>query len=318
MIATPNFHIYRGDGKTLHERGEKLPPFTRPQLLNAPEKYIAEEGVKNAVNVALALGMPLLVTGEPGTGKTELAHSIAHELGLGKPLVFHTTTTATARDLFYQYDAIGHFQSAQNKNSSSIDQFISFQALGLAIQHARNEKDAKPPTRSLVLIDEIDKAPRDLPNDILNEIERLEFTVRETGVKYIADPAYRPIVVMTSNSEKHLPDAFLRRCVFYYIPFPDSKKLESIVRARLQGHPLVAGDHLQKAIDHFLKLRNLELRKKPATAEFLAWAQIPGLEELIQNPVTMSSEKKDALRLSYAVLAKTIDDQKKMEESLGR
>jgi MoxR-like ATPase len=280
---------------------------------------MADEGLKNAVNVALALGQPLLVTGEPGTGKTELAQSVAYELGLGEPLVFNTKTTATAKDLFYRYDAISHFRSAQMKEGASTKDFITFEALGKAIQRAATTMsfDDPLPIRSLVLIDEIDKAPRDLPNDVLNEIDRLEFTVVETGTTYKADPAYRPVVIMTSNSEKHLPDAFLRRCVFYYIPFPDAKKLETIVRGRLQDHPLVTGNHLEKAIDHFLKLRDLPVRKKPATAEFLAWAQIPGLEKLLENPNAMSSEQKDALRLSYAVLAKTIEDQKTMEESLG-
>ncbi|NIM17308.1 MAG: AAA family ATPase, partial [Candidatus Aminicenantes bacterium] len=157
-----------------------------------PRNYIAGEGLRNAVNVALALGQPLLITGEPGTGKTQLADSIAWELGL-PVMEFHTKTTSAAVDLFYQYDALRRFQDAQvpEKKQLNIDDYITYQALGNAIlltmppaeanKYLPEELQGIGPTRSVVLIDEIDKAPRDLPNDVLDEIEKMRFTVKETG-----------------------------------------------------------------------------------------------------------------------------------------
>src|SRR5262249_41495666 len=194
-----------------------------PSRLDAPELYIADKGLSDAVNVALILGQPLLVTGEPGTGKTQLAASIACELELPPPLLFVAKTTSTAKDLFYRYDALTHFHDSHFRQGQlAMESYIAYEALGLAILLSLPVADGDPllpphlrgkgPTRSVVLIDEIDKAPRDLPNDVLNEIETLSFTVRETGRSVTASSGYRPVVVITSNSEKNLPDAFLRRC----------------------------------------------------------------------------------------------------------
>ena len=327
MSKQPAFRLYEGDGKTLHDRGGKLPPFEQLPRLHDPTFYRPDEGLKNAVNVALALGQPLLVTGEPGTGKTELAGSIAHELGLGDPLVFHTSTTSTARDLFYRYDMLGHFHASQfREEPPAVDSFISYEALGLAILLAMDPPKANPflpesfknkgPRRSVVLIDEIDKAPRDLPNDVLNEIEHLTFTVKETGREFRAEPRYRPIVVLTSNSEQNLPDAFLQRCVFYHVAFPGTKELKEIAKLRLGGDEALPNELLDGAAKHFYKIRDLALKKKPATAEFLAWVKI--LKKLPLNPNRIEPKEKDALKLTYAVLAKTIEDQAKMEEHLDR
>src|SRR5262249_10966729 len=177
-----------------------------------------------AGKVALMLQEPLLLTGEPGTGKTQLAFSVAWQLGLDSPLIFETKSTSVSRDLFYNFDNLRRFQAAQVP-SESLDPkaYISFKALGLAILYTLPAAELSEivstgashhePRRSVVLIDEVDKAPRDFPNDILNELEHLYFRVPEMGNRIVrADPALRPIVVITSNSEKGLPDAFLRRC----------------------------------------------------------------------------------------------------------
>src|SRR2546421_1557709 len=281
-MSENGFKLYTGDGTTISERGLRLPLFERAAELNDPAGYLADEGLRDAVNVALMLGQPLLVTGEPGTGKTQLAASIAFELNLSAPLIFHTKTTSTARDLFYRYDALGHFHDAQfRKDESRVEDYIHYEALGLAILLSMNPQEANPylpdqlrdagPVRSVVLIDEVDKAPRDLPNDVLNEIDNMSFTVKETGHTFSADQSYRPVVVLTSNSEKNLPDAFLRRCVFYHISFPARERLKEIVQRRLRLDSNFTPQMLDHALQHFEKIRDLTLKKRPATAELLAW-----------------------------------------------
>lgn len=202
-----------------------------------PEAYLPDKGLIDAVNVALLLGQPLLLTGEPGTGKTQLAYNLAYQLGLGEPLKFETKSTSTARDLFYVYDILGRFHAVQagqlgeTTQRNSVD-FLTYNALGLAIILTNPPESIKnwlpvdfvytEPRRSVVLIDEVDKAPRDFPNDILSEVENTYFRIPELGnVKIPANPDLKPILVLTSNSEKHLPDAFLRRCIYYHILFPD-------------------------------------------------------------------------------------------------
>jgi len=250
-----------------------------------PSGYIPDQGLADAVNVALILCQPLLVTGEPGTGKTQLAFSVAWDLGLEAPLVFETKSTSVSRDLFYTFDNVARFQ-ASHAAGTDLDPrgFMQFNALGLAIvrtldpaERARYTKgvaDDAPPRRSVVLIDEIDKAPRDFPNDILAEIENLYFRIPELGQAAIrANPALRPIVIVTSNSEKSLPDAFLRRCIYYNIPFPDQSRLEEIVLARLPGIAAPEGSMLADVLDFFALVRRPEtaLRKRPGTAELIAW-----------------------------------------------
>lgn len=321
MKERNGFQIYKGDGTTVGARGIQLPPFEQ-LLQDDPAYYIAEKGLTDAVNVALALGLPLLVTGEPGTGKTQLAYSIAYELDLGTPLVFRTKTTSTANDLFYRYDALAHFHDAQfHKDTSPVENYITYDALGLAILRSINSSAANrslpedlrvdSPVRSVVLIDEIDKAPRDLPNDVLNEIETLSFIVKETGEEFKADQSYRPILVLTSNSEKNLPDAFLRRCVFYHIKFPDSVRLKEIVRGRLRFNSDFTPLMLDHAIRHFEEIRELALKKKPATAEFLAWVRI--LEKMNVDPKHLKPGEAEALALSYSMLAKSREDKEMLD-----
>ena len=249
-----------------------------------PETYLPDPGLQDAANVALLLGQPLLLTGEPGTGKTRFAHYLAWKLGLGQPLKFETKSTSVASDLFYIYNTVGRFHAAQTGegSQSSVD-YITYQALGQAILRAKDPSqvvglisDASvhvEPRRSVVLIDEIDKAPRDFPNDILNEIEGMYFRIPELGNREVrAEADWHPVVVISSNSEKHLPEAFLRRCVYYHIEFPDKRRLEEISLTHLGELLSDESPLLQDALALFSRIRAPEnnLRKPPATGELLS------------------------------------------------
>jgi len=317
MKEAINFHLYAGDGTTIAERKLKLPLYTPLNRLTDPAAYVAEKGLRDAVNVALTLGQPLLVTGEPGTGKTQLASSIAHELGLPEPLVFQTKTSSTANDLFYRYDALRHFHDAQFRKEELPDEtYITYEVLGRAILLSMDPTEANPflperlrgkgPLRSVVLVDEIDKAPRDFPNDILNEVENLSFSVKETRRNFSTGQSYRPILVLTSNSEKNLPDAFLRRCVFYHISFPDRARLREIVEKRLKLDSDFVPQKLDHAIQHFEEIRELALKKKPATAEFLAWVRV--LENLRLDVKNLKKGEAETLAFTYSILAKSKED----------
>ena len=312
-----NLELYRGNGVPIDERNQVLPDYEPIKDFDHPKNYIAGPGLRKAVNVALALGQPLLVTGEPGTGKTQLAAGIAYELNL--PLLkFYTKTTSTAVDLFYRYDALRRFQDVHmpEKKHLNIDDYIEYRALGQAILLTNEPKQVKEylpekllekmPTRSVVLIDEIDKAPRDLPNDVLNEVEKLQFEVKETGKTFIAAERLRPILVLTSNSEKNLPDAFLRRCIFYHIPFPSREQLTDIVKKRFSPYRDFTTQHIEAAVDVFLKIRSAGLKKNPATAEFLGWSQV--LEALHLEAEDIKTGKDEALALSLSILAKSRED----------
>lgn len=292
---------------------QPLPPYEQQARLNAPELYQPSPELADAINVALRLGLPLLLTGEPGTGKTQLADHLAWYFNLGEPLVFPAQTTSTATDLFYQYDALGHFQYSQNhREALDTDElerrFIRYRALGEAIRANQ---------RRVVLIDEIDKAPRDLPNDVLDAIDRLRFYVPELNRWYQAQPENRPVVVMTSNSEKNLPDAFLRRVVYFHIEFPTPEAMLAIVAARLHK---ASEDELRPAIDHFYRLRNdrsYRLNKYPATAELLQWVfylrDVGFPFNKLKNIATLSKAERALLRTSYSILAKTKEDLERLK-----
>ncbi len=305
-----SFQLYEQSGQ------KALPEFQFNHRLNDPSLYIPSKELVNAVNVALALGQPLLLTGEPGTGKTQLAHHIAYFFQLGEPLVFNAQTTSTAKDLFYTYDALGHFQYNQNNPQAltpeQVEQkFIRFQALGEAI---------RAQSRKVVLIDEIDKAPRDLPNDVLAAIEAMKFDVVEVDSSYQATSELRPIVVITSNSEKNLPDAFLRRVVYYHIPFPSPESLLKIVSAKVEGY---TDEDLDELVHHFHKIRtdkSLKLKKNPATAELIFWAML--LHKMEFDPQMLkngdiSNQAKQILLTSYSVLAKTQEDLKALQKKFA-
>jgi MoxR-like ATPase len=315
------FPFYSGIGnRQKSELPITLPVSPRSKLLQ-PENYIADAGLKDACNVALLLGQPLLLTGEPGTGKTQLAYSLAWELGLDQPLKFETKSTSIARDLFYTYDALKRFQDLQSGVvATKFLDYITFQALGSAILRSRNPDEVKhllpseilhsEKARSVVLIDEIDKAPRDFANDLLNELELMYFRVPElANEKIVGDPNLQPIVIITSNSEKDLPDAFLRRCIYYDIPFPELERLREIVANRL-GINAGSSHFLQDAFSLFYRLRSnqIGLRKKPATSELLSWL-------IILQKFTHESEnplmQREVVFRTLSSLIKTAEDQEK-------
>ena len=254
----------------------------------------------NSFDSGLFLNKALLLTGKPGTGKTQLAYSLAYQLGLvglvngvEKPLTlkFETKSTSVASDLFYLYDAIGHFRAVQiDKQNVNAAGYLKPGALDEAIIHTNSKAQIKnfkieeflprldfpytEPRRFVVLIDEIDKAPRDFPNDILDEIEQLYFRIPEfCNVRVEANKDLQPILVLTSNSEKHLPDAFLRRCIYYDIPFPDEDRLKAILAQRLEDYLELSDAFLEKGLELFFILQNKDLRlnKTPGTAELLNW-----------------------------------------------
>ncbi|MFN0036267.1 MAG: AAA family ATPase [Saprospiraceae bacterium] len=300
-------------------------PLHNPRLRD-PKLYQPSDALWDAVQVSLLLEQPLLVTGDPGTGKTELASYIADHYGLGKLEVFNAKTTSAANELFYKYDALAHFQqSHQGGEPFPLEEverlFIRYQALGKAIQ-AEN--------RTVVLIDEIDKAPRDLPNDVLAAIDRMEFEVPELDNKpYKA--THRPIVVITSNSEKNLPDAFLRRVAYFHIMPPSEPELVQILQNKV-GYKAAEGDEkeipgyqeeeIKPLVAHFNAICEAKtLQKNPATAELLHWVSL--LHHYKFKPENLVSKSLDVqaraiLLKSYSVLAKTKDDLKELSERLKK
>jgi MoxR-like ATPase len=262
-----------------------LPQFSRERL-RTPEDYVADSALVDAVRVALELRQPLLLTGDPGSGKTRLADFVAYRLGLGKPLVYRVKSTSVARDLLYWYDAIGRFNAPKDASTNALS-FIKYGPLGKAILFANpldkvqsvlppglQVPDGTPRT-SVVLIDEIDKAPRDFPNDFLGELDEMRFSIPEIGrdEEIRAPEAFLPVVIITSNSERDLPDAFLRRCVYFHVPFPDPATLEKIVLARLKGVLAIDGTYLREAIEIFVAVhkRSDVLVKPPGTSELIEW-----------------------------------------------
>ncbi len=221
--------------------------------------YVTSEPLRNAVNVAIALGRPLLIRGEPGTGKTLLAHSIAR--GLSKKLItWNIKSTTKAQDGLYVYDTVQRLNDSRfgNKDVSDIKHYIHLGKLGQAFA---------APEQLVLLIDEVDKADIEFPNDLLNEIDEMSFYIPETDETVKA--AFRPITVITSNAEKELPDAFLRRCIFHYIEFPTPELMEEIVRVHF---PDIRNNLLREAMKTFYSLRDLDdLRKKPSTSELIDW-----------------------------------------------
>ncbi len=224
--------------------------------------YLTNESLEAAVNAALALERPLLVKGEPGTGKTQLAEAVAAALGM-ELIFWPVKSTTRAQDGLYIYDTIQRLYDARfgDGDVKDIRRYIKMGPLGRAF--AAKE-------RCVILIDEVDKADLEFPNDLLHELDRMRFVVNETGDEVVA--SHRPVVIITSNNEKELPDAFLRRCVFHFIDFPDAELMKRIVKVH---HPHVEDALVDQAVVAFYELRQLpRLRKRPSTSELVDWIAV--------------------------------------------
>lgn len=304
-----------------NDKARVLPSRQSNPRLNDPEFYRPSPELWAAVQTALTLGLPLLVTGEPGCGKTDLAAHIAWYYKLGKPEVFNGQTSSSVTDLFYRYDALRHFQHAQVMRDALTPDiverdYIRYQALGAAIKSGETR---------VVLLDEIDKAPRDLPNNLLNALDKLEFSVPETGdparFTFSADPAQKPIIILSSNSEKGLPDPFLRRVAFFDIKFPEAEELLRILADKLEHFKEIDAP---KVVAFFERTRAAEygvLLKKPATAELLHWAaallQLGVNTTLLHAPREMDSTQRQRLAYSLSMLAKTRKDLETLQNAIG-
>ena len=256
--------------------------------------YVATEDLKIAVNAAVALQRPLLVKGEPGTGKTELARQVAAALGM--PLIeWHVKSTTKAQQGLYEYDAVSRLRDSQLGDARVHD-------VAHYIRRGKLWQAFEAETRVVLLIDEIDKADIEFPNDLLQELDRMEFHVYETGQTVTA--RQRPVVIITSNNEKELPDAFLRRCLFHYIRFPDAETLATIVRVHF---PDIKDALLSAALTRFFELRETPgLKKKPSTSEVLDWLKLLLAEDL--SPEDLRREGKNALPRLHGALLKNEQD----------
>jgi MoxR-like ATPase len=224
--------------------------------------YLTSDSLEAAVNCALVLERPLVVRGEPGTGKTQLAHAIAESLELDW-ITWPVKSNTRAHEGLYAYDTVQRLHEARfgDADVSDVRRYVKLGPLGRAFESSR---------RVVLLIDEIDKADREFSNDLLHELERMRFTVAETGDEMIASE--RPVVVITSNNEKELPDAFLRRCVFHFIDFPDAGRMKRIVRVH---HPHVEDALVDQALAAFYELRSIPgLQKRPSTSELVDWITV--------------------------------------------
>jgi MoxR-like ATPase len=235
---------------------------------SSTSSYIVADELALAVNAAVTLEKPLLLKGEPGTGKTRLAEELAASLGV--PLLrWQIKSTTKAQQGLYEYDAVSRLRDSQ-LGSDKVHDIANY------IKPGKLWQAFTAPERPVLLIDEIDKADIEFPNDLLHELDQMEFHVYETGEQVTAK--HRPIVVITSNNEKELPDAFLRRCFFHYINFPDAETLGQIVRVH---HPDIQRDLLQTALEVFFDVRKLpNLKKKPSTSELIDWLKLLLVEDI--------------------------------------
>ena len=257
--------------------------------------YVATEDLRVAVNAAITLERPLLVKGEPGTGKTVLAHEIAR--GLKAPMLeWHIKSTTKAHQGLYEYDAVSRLRDSQLGDPRVSD-------IANYIRRGKLWESFAAEQRPVLLIDEIDKADIEFPNDLLQELDRMEFFVYETGETIRA--RQRPIVIITSNNEKELPDAFLRRCFFHYIRFPDPETMAEIVEVHFPG---IKQRLLSEALGIFFQVRELPgLKKKPSTSELLDWLKLL-LNEDIDETVLREHDQKKLIPPLYGALLKNEQD----------
>jgi MoxR-like ATPase len=289
----------------VQKRATRLPLFERQSKIvsDAPatprfsgtENYIATPDLNVAVNAAVALERPLLVKGEPGTGKTVLAHEIA--AALGAPLIqWHIKSTTKAQHGLYEYDAVKRLRDGQLGDPRVQD-------ISNYIVRGKVWEAFSSPVRPVLLIDEIDKADIEFPNDLLLELDRMEFYVYET--QELVKAVNRPVIIITSNNEKELPDAFLRRCFFHYIRFPDSETMQSIVDVHFPG---LKKELLREALTLFYEVREIPgLSKRPSTSELLDWIKLLVIED-IPPEALRSKDAKNMIPPLYGALIKNEQD----------
>jgi MoxR-like ATPase len=341
----PGEPLFTGSANTRPE--PTLPPPLDP-LLRQTGHYIPSQDLMSAVEVALLLGQPLLLTGEPGTGKTTLASSLAHERFGDRFLEMQVKSNSSRDDLLYRIDEMARFRDAQPaRTPKRLLDYVEFQPFGVAILRAcspdtplrhrsgrevqaddgfldevfgkEREKrvprvsDLLPevrnwdaPERWVVLIDEIDKAPRDTPNDLLEEFERMAFAIPELDLRVVPPKdAPRPIVIVTSNSEKSLPDAFLRRCAYHHIGFPDEKELRKIVASRLAALSMTNA-RLTELMSLFDRFRSA-MQRRPGTTELLQWLKLIDRDSAL-NRSTNRRQMREPLNGLVSVVAKQESD----------
>ena len=252
--------------------------------------FIAGKKLADAINTAIAVGDPLLLTGEPGTGKTQAAYYAAYHLGV-TCIHFQVKSGSTARDLLYDFDMVRYFRDAhlQNVEGREVaelrkENYLEQRALWEAFEKGKEQK-----LPQVLLIDEIDKAPRDFPNDLLYELDQMKFTILETGDTIDAPPELRPIVFITSNSERRLPEPFLRRCVYHHIDF-DDQIVKRAVESRRDDFSALSDEFLALAVRRFLALREKNLRKTPATGELLVWLRVLSLKANGRDPQQLGDD----------------------------
>ena len=264
------------------------------------ERYVATDDLRMAVDASVALQRPLLIKGEPGTGKTMLAEEVA--AGLGKELIqWHIKSTTKAQQGLYEYDAVSRLRDSQLGDGKVED-------IGQYIKRGKLWEAFTADEQVVLLIDEVDKADIEFPNDLLVELDRMEFFVYETGETIKAK--HRPIIIITSNNEKELPDAFLRRCFFHFINFPDKETMKEIIAVH---YPRIKKSLVQEALEVFFELREIPgLKKKPSTSELIDWLKLLMADE-IPDEILKNRDQTKAIPPLYGALLKNEQDVQLLE-----
>ena len=264
------------------------------------ERYVATDDLRMAVDASVALQRPLLIKGEPGTGKTMLAEEVA--AGLGKELIqWHIKSTTKAQQGLYEYDAVSRLRDSQLGDGKVED-------IGQYIKRGKLWEAFSADEQVVLLIDEVDKADIEFPNDLLVELDRMEFFVYETGETIKAK--HRPIIIITSNNEKELPDAFLRRCFFHFINFPDKETMKEIIAVH---YPKIKKSLVQEALEVFFELREIPgLKKKPSTSELIDWLKLLMADE-IPDEILKNRDQTKAIPPLYGALLKNEQDVQLLE-----
>ncbi len=264
------------------------------------ERYVATDDLRMAVDASVALQRPLLIKGEPGTGKTMLAEEVA--AGLGKELIqWHIKSTTKAQQGLYEYDAVSRLRDSQLGDGKVED-------IGQYIKRGKLWEAFAADEQVVLLIDEVDKADIEFPNDLLVELDRMEFFVYETGETIKAK--HRPIIIITSNNEKELPDAFLRRCFFHFINFPNKETMKEIIAVH---YPKIKKSLVQEALEVFFELREIPgLKKKPSTSELIDWLKLLMADE-IPDEILKNRDQTKAIPPLYGALLKNEQDVQLLE-----